>query len=141
MPLACDHPALTSFSQKRGFYVQGGQLATIVLNYEGHKVCSPSDKMIITTITGSVSGPLATPTIRRTRPLPVQINKPVLYHLSEGYFVDGFDHYYSMRWNEKTNIIIDADPEIELTIWQGPAFGLNNTWSGEWSIFGYCFSP
>jgi hypothetical protein len=133
-----DHPALTSFSQNRGFNVTGGQIANMYFNDPGHKVCNPGDnKIIITTITGYVSGQMDTTT---TLPLSVYISLPVLYYLSEGYRTDSFANRYMMVWNEKTNIIMDADPKIDLRIWQGPTFG-SNTWSGRWSIFGYCFSP
>jgi len=74
------------------------------------------------------------------RPLIVAIQQPVLYYLDSGYLSDSFTGRYNMIWNEKTNIIMSVNREIKLQIWQGPTFGWN-TWAGQWSIFGYCFSP
>ncbi|NNK99053.1 MAG: hypothetical protein HKO88_08385, partial [Xanthomonadales bacterium] len=138
-----DHPALTSFSQRKVFNVAGGQIAEMYFNSEGNKVCNPGDKMIITTITGIVHGELKTPTSPAAQlPLLVSIYSPVLYYLSDSsYSYDGFSTRYSKVWNEKTNIIIDADYQILLSIWQGPTFSLTSQWYGGWSIFGYCFSP
>ncbi len=133
-----DHPALTNFSQRKNFLVPS-EVAYLYFNYEGHKVCNPGDKVIITTITGNVTGLLATPT---TLPVMVKIDLPVLYYLSDsGYSISDLDSRYNMVWNEKTNIIIDEDRTIKLEIWQGPTFVKNSGWSGRWSIFGYCFSP
>ena len=138
-----DHPALTSFSQRDSFNIPGGQIADMTFNDAGNKVCYPGDKMIITTITGDVHGELKTPTAPAAQlPLSVRIIQPVLYHLSDSsYSYDGFVTRYSKVWNEKTNIIMDADYQIVLSIWQGPTFGVLNTWYGSWSIFGYCFTP
>ena len=133
-----DHPALTSFSQRTAFSVTATQVVDMYFNEAGNKVCNPGDKMIITIITGRIHGQRSDLT---TFPLSVKIRQPVLYFLSDSaYRTDSFSTHRSMTWNEKTNIIIDADPEIIFRIWQGPAYG-SNTWYGEWSIYGYCFTP
>ena len=95
--------------------------------------------MVITTITGFVTGREANPT---TLPESVYINNPVAYYLSDSGFrtTSVGPTFRTMHWNEKTNIIIDADPEIELIIFAGDIYG-EYSWSGGWVIYGYCFTP
>ena len=135
-----DHPALTSFSQRLGFSVPkfGDENTTITFNTTSHKLCNPGDKMVLTTITGSVSGWEVNFSIYSER---VHIYEPVQYFLSGSSHRVMGDSIATRRmvWNDQTNIIFDADPEIKLAINTGDIY--DGLWWGTWAIYGYCFTP
>ena len=134
-----DHPALTSFAQQRNFSVEaGGNFTSIIFNDESDKVCQPGDKIVITTITGSIYAWEG----EENYPEQVLITAPVVYHLTDPPYrvtsgnVDG----RSAFWTDHPNIIFDANPEIVLYIYSGLNYA-GHSWRGEWAIYGYCFTP